>query len=396
MMQPQINFIIDQDESENTKPAGYKFWCCQCTRNEINDVARINNNSSLSNGIVVTQQPLPSNQSNCGHNNLSFSNYASEIKNAFSEEKHELDDDSEMKFKMKRLKEESINITSVVLDNLISEAKKIDPTEEQTKTEQAQTKKFSTQQNLTENVCNMDDIVFSDIDGEDQWKSMPESEQITRIGSDHHKEQVIHDNCDNEEIRKISNISDAFSISEQTSKIELFEENSSQIKNAKIQLNEVDFLNNINEADNSGEDVDNFSNSIKNLTSFTNRKLSANTSKSNYLSMICIPDDDLILKKENSQNISMEIGLKNTSISEHDAETVIRSNKMYANDMSSSSSSDNDEMPEIIMSNKNTAKVLNLPVESRKIDTVTMRHTSYTSDENVSENNDNVKMFADD
>ncbi|KAK6109692.1 hypothetical protein QQG55_37000 [Brugia pahangi] len=243
MMQPQINFIIDQDESENTKPAGYKFWCCQCTRNEINDVARINNNSSLSNGIVVTQQPLPSNQSNCGHNNLSFSNYASEIKNGFSEEKHELDDDSEMKFKMKRLKEESINITSIVLDNLISEAKKIDPTEEeQTKTEQAQTKKFSTQQNLTENVCNMDDIVFSDIDGEDQWKSMPESEQITRIGSDHHKEQIIHDNCDNDitnyddngEIRKISDISDAFNISEQTSKIELFEENSSQIKNAKI------------------------------------------------------------------------------------------------------------------------------------------------------------------
>uniref|UniRef100_A0AAF5PV33 Uncharacterized protein n=2 Tax=Wuchereria bancrofti TaxID=6293 RepID=A0AAF5PV33_WUCBA len=381
MMRPQINVIIDQDESENTKPAGYKFWCCQCTRNEINDVAGINNNSSLSNGVVVTQQPLPSNQSNCGHNNLSFCNYTSEIKNGFSEEKHELDDDSEMKIKMKRLKEESINITSVVLDNLISEAKKIDPTEGQRKTEQAQTKKLSTQQNLTENVYDMDDIVLSDIDEEDQWKSMPEIEQITRIGSDHHKEQIVHDNCDNydgnEEIKKISDISDAFSFSEQTSKLELFGENSNQIKDAKIQLNEVGFLNNINEADDSGEVVDNFSNSIKNLTSFTNRKLSANTSKSNYLSMICIPDDDLILKKENAQNISMEIGRKNTLILEYDAETFVRSNKMYANDMSSSSSSDNDEIPQIIMSNKNAGKILNLPEESRKVDIATTKHETH-------------------
>ncbi|VDM11574.1 unnamed protein product [Wuchereria bancrofti] len=279
------------------------------------------------------------------------------------------------------MKEESINITSVVLDNLISEAKKIDPTEGQRKTEQAQTKKLSTQQNLTENVYDMDDIVLSDIDEEDQWKSMPEIEQITRIGSDHHKEQIVHDNCDNydgnEEIKKISDISDAFSFSEQTSKLELFGENSNQIKDAKIQLNEVGFLNNINEADDSGEVVDNFSNSIKNLTSFTNRKLSANTSKSNYLSMICIPDDDLILKKENAQNISMEIGRKNTLILEYDAETFVRSNKMYANDMSSSSSSDNDEIPQIIMSNKNAGKILNLPEESRKVDIATTKHETH-------------------
>ncbi|EJW72117.1 hypothetical protein WUBG_16976, partial [Wuchereria bancrofti] len=93
--------------------------------------------------------------------------------------------------------------------------------------------------------------------------------------------------------------------------------------------------------------------------------------------MICIPDDDLILKKENAQNISMEIGRKNTSILEYDAETFVRSNKMYANDMSSSSSSDNDEIPQIIMSNKNAGKILNLPEESRKVDIATTKHETH-------------------
>ncbi|CAG9531127.1 unnamed protein product, partial [Cercopithifilaria johnstoni] len=119
----------------------YEFWCCQCTRNEIDDVTGINDNnnnnaSSLSNDFVVTQQPLPNEENNCSHNDLSFSNNIFETKNGFNERKHELDGDSEMRIEMKRLKEESTNITSIILDNLINESKKVDPAEELTKSEQ--------------------------------------------------------------------------------------------------------------------------------------------------------------------------------------------------------------------------------------------------------------------
>lgn len=58
---------------------------------------------------MVTRQPLPSNENNCGHSDLSFCSNVSEIKDDFSEQTHELNDDSELKIKMKRYSSEMIS-----------------------------------------------------------------------------------------------------------------------------------------------------------------------------------------------------------------------------------------------------------------------------------------------
>lgn len=166
------------------------------------------------------------------------------------------------------------------------------------------------------------------------------------------------------------------------------------------------------EANDSEEDIDSFSKSINNSANFTNRKLSTNTIESDRLSIICIPDDDLVLKKENAlnANISIEIGRKNVASSEHDTEAFVRSNKMYANDVSSSSSSDSDEVSEVIISTKNPERTLNSREMSGRTDISITKYAMNTKDENVPEDggliikyknlskndNDNAKMSSDD
>uniref|UniRef100_A0A1I7VIW9 Uncharacterized protein n=1 Tax=Loa loa TaxID=7209 RepID=A0A1I7VIW9_LOALO len=289
------------------------------------------------------------------------------------------------------LKEESANITTIVLDNLISESENVNPAEVTTN-EQKVMENFLQKQDSIENMHNMEDIVLSDVNEEDPWKLITGNEQqITRIGGDH-KEHIVHDNFNDianydgkEEFNEMNDISDNFSISEQTSKLESFQGNISQIKQPKIKLNEVEFMMNVSET-NDSEDVGNFSNSIINLTTFTNRKLSTNTNESDHLSMICIPDDNLIPKKESAQNVNILMGVerKNVSTSERDIEAFVQSNKMYANDVSSSSTSDSDEAPEIIISTKNHQKILNITKESGMTD-ISMRKQMNTKDEDILE-----------
>ncbi|CAG9540015.1 unnamed protein product [Cercopithifilaria johnstoni] len=261
----------------------------------------------------------------------------------------------------------------------------------------------------------MEDIVLSDVD-EDQWKSVPGNEEMTTIDNEH-KEQVMQHNFDHtvnynekEEFKETNDISDAFSISGQTSELESFQRNFNQIKGSNIRLNEIGFLNSVVKANDSEENIDIFNKSINSSTRFTNRKLSTDTNESDRLSMICIPDDDLVMKKENPQNnnIAMEIGRKNISVLEHDTEALfVRSNKMYAKDVSSSSSSDSNDIPEIIISTKNPEKILNILEKSDRMDIPPRKYTKNTKDEsdddgliinykNVPKNNDNLKMLTDD
>ncbi|KAL3981490.1 hypothetical protein ACH3XW_43315 [Acanthocheilonema viteae] len=410
------------------EPTEYQFWCCQCKRNEIDDVARIsnnnnnnndnNNNSSMSNGIVVTQQPFSNNENNCSYDDLSFSNTVSEIKSGFNEQKHKLDDDSEMRIEMRRLKEESTNITSILLDNLISEPNKINPAEEVTTNDQEEIKKFPKQQDSIGSVYNMEDIVLSDVDEEDLWEFPTDNKQITRIGDDH-KEQVVHHNLDHiancdkkEEFKETNDVSNVFGNAEHTSELESFQENSNHTKILDIRLNEATFLHNVVRANDSEKNIDTFSKSTNSLISFTNRKLSTNSNERDDLSMICILDDDLVMKKENAQNsnISMETECKNVSVLEHDdTEAIIQSNKMYANDVSSSSSTDREDVPETIISIKNSEKILNISKKSVRTDISTTKYTNAKDDnttdddnrliikyKNAPKNNDSIKMFTDD
>ncbi|KAM3727037.1 Replicase polyprotein 1a [Dirofilaria immitis] len=425
MMQPQSNFTVNQDESKKMKPKEYNFWCCQCSRNEINDAARISNNnkSSLSNGVVVTRQPLPSNENNYGHNNLSISNYVSEFKNDFNERKHELNVDNEMKINMKKLKEESTNITSAVLDNLISESKKVE-SKESTKNDQEGTKKLSSQKDSIGSVYNMEDIVISDVDEEDLWELITGNEQIINkndlyekwTGGDH-KEQAVNGNFnditnydDKEEFKDTSDVSDGFSISGQISELESFEGNSNQAKESQMKLNEIEFPKNIGISSDSKQDIGKSSKLMNNITKFAGRKISTNTIDSDSLSMICIPDDDLVLKKDNSQitNVSTEIERKGTLRSECDTKAFVRSNKMYADDVSSSSSSDSDEIPDIIIPSKNAGRNIAILEAIEKTD-IPARKYQNTIDENAPEddgvtikyknmlkNEANVKILTDD
>ncbi|VDO29111.1 unnamed protein product, partial [Onchocerca flexuosa] len=379
------------DEPEKTEPTDYKFWCCQCNRNVIDDVTRINNNSALSNGDVVTRQPLPSNEINYVHNNLNFSNHVSETKTDFYERKHELDSDNEMETNMKRLKEESTNITSTILDNLISESRKMKSEEELTKCEQKEIKKLPNQQDSTGNEYNMKDIAISDANEGNFWKSIPINEETTNRNElygkwtgDNYKEQAVHGNFDDsaiyddkEESKETSDASDTSSISGQISESESFVEDSSQIKEPEIKPNDIEFLEDVDVAIDSEQDIGKSSKPTNNLTSFTHRKVSLNTIESDSLSMICIPDVDLVIKEEFEH--------KNVSKSEHDIDTVRQANKMYANDVSSSSSSDSEEASDTIMPSSSSGKIISIIEESEKIVVSTKKYKNNTEDEDALE-----------
>lgn len=159
------------------------------------------------------------------------------------------------------------------------------------------------------------------------------------------------------------------------------------MKEPDFRLNEIRFLNNTVKASNSEENIGGiFSKSINSLISSTNQKLSASTdNEEDCLSMIYIPDDDPVMKEENSQNcnISVQIRHKDVAVSEHKTKaSVVQSNKMYANDVSSSSSSDNDDAPEIIRSIKNPEKILSVSKQCIRT--------------NESARNDDVRVFIND
>ncbi|VDK78632.1 unnamed protein product [Litomosoides sigmodontis] len=407
MIQSQANFTVDRDGPEKGERAVYKLWCCQCTKNEIDDLARISNNnnrdggdSSLSNGVVVTRQPLPNNENNCSHNDLSFCSSVSGIKNDFNEQAHGLNDDSEMKKKMKRLKEESSKITSAILDSLISESNKVRLEEELTRSDQEEMKKFPTKQ---DSVRDMKDIALSDFD--DPWESISDNEQVTRIGGhSNHSFDPIADQDGKEEFdeRNDDDVSDACSNSVRTSQLESFQVNSSQMRESDARLNGIEFLNHtVKAVNNSAASCGTFSKSVNSLTSSSNQKRSTCIdNEDEYHSVTCIPSDDLAMKKENSQNrnISVEIDV---AVSEHKTKAfVVRSNKMYTNDVSSSSSSDNDDTPEVIASIKNPERT---PRISRQCITNVADESARNDDskliikhENASKNTDNAQVFIDD
>uniref|UniRef100_A0A915PQ64 Uncharacterized protein n=1 Tax=Setaria digitata TaxID=48799 RepID=A0A915PQ64_9BILA len=350
MMQSQSHFTSGHDETEKVESERYKFWCCQC-KNEINDAAGINDiPSSQSNGVVVTRQPVPSSHSSCGHNNFAFSSYVSETKNGFSEREHQLDSSSGMTASLKRLREESTNVTSAVLDNLISESK-FDPEEK------LKTKNSLKLQDIIGSTDDMEDIIIASV-ADNVSELLPISAETKNAAV--HKEQNLHGNSgsatnysNNEESKKMNNVSNAFSVPKQASEVESFEGNSSPVKELESRLTEIAFLNDGEGAGDSEHDIDSLMKSTDNLANFASCKLPEDDVEVDSISMICIPDDDLIVDKDEMRKLdtSMEIESKIKSATKCNDEALVQTNKMYASNISSSSSSDNDEVHEIVSPN---------------------------------------------
>lgn len=162
-------------------------------------------------------------------------------------------------------------------------------------------------------------------------------------------------------------------------------------------------MDSIIKANDPEENIDTYG---KFIDSSINRKPATNGDKEDRFLMICIPDDDLQIKKENAEStsISVETVRNNVAVSGRDTEVFIQSNKMYVNE--ESSSSDSDDVHEIIASTKNPEKTLNILEKSGRTDILIKEHKNNEEDDvasgddrltikykNVPKNSDNMKVY---